>query len=523
MKSVKKSLVQFQNIAVTFNDKTILENISGSVIEKNKIGLIGINGSGKSTLLKIIAGITEPEDGQISKLSSVEYLKQIDLDLYRKKTPLYQYIESNIDNWWDVLSTFEEIFKSKLSETQSLNSLSGGEIIKLNICIAITKKPQLLLLDEPTNHMDLRSINYLSEFLQKANFSFIIVSHNIDFLNNTVNTIWEIDKGKLKIYGGNYNFYKAEKEKMIQSQLNKVEAIQKKIKREKASLSAVNIGYQKSSAKLERMARTHDRSMPKIVRKAKMDGLQTGYGDIKSQKKKNLKNDIEELETLKIKPRRTIHTKLVATPHKGLLLRIDNAQLTINKDLILIRDINFSIYHKDRVAILGDNGSGKTLLVKQLEYDKEQSLLSNTTFGKEYKTIFVDQKYEIINPNISLVENILKYNNKLNYEDIRKLLGDFTFKDEIEINKKANYLSGGEIARLAFAIATSATADLLILDEPTNNLDIETVEIIANAISEYPGTLIAISHDIAFLSQIKIKKYYEIKNKCLSFKDISNE
>ena len=361
MKSINKSLVQFQNLTVNFNDRTIFENISGSVIEKDKIGLIGINGSGKSTLLKIIAGIIKPEEGHISKLSSVEYLSQIDLDQYRKSTPLYQYIESNVDNWWDVLLTFEEIFKSKLNETQALNSLSGGEIIKLNISIGISKNPELLLLDEPTNHMDLRSINYLSNFLKKANFSFIIVSHNINFLNDTVNTIWEIDKGKLKIYGGNYNFYKTEKEKMIQSQLNKIEAIQKKINREKASLNAVNVRYQKSSAKLERMARTHDRSIPKMKRKTMMDGLQTGYGDIKSQKKKNLKNDVETLETLKIKPRRTIHTKLIATP-QGLLFRIDNGQLTIDDNLILIKTINLSIYHKDRIAILGDNGSGKHYL-----------------------------------------------------------------------------------------------------------------------------------------------------------------
>lgn len=510
-----KTLVQFQNISISFNDNQILENISGAVNKGDIVGLVGINGSGKSTLLKIISGQLTPDTGKVSQFALTKYVEQIDLDKYRKKTSVFEYIESQVDNWWEVINNVEKIFHSKTVTDQPLNTLSGGEVIKLNTCIAISQNPELIILDEPTNHLDLYSIGSLHNYIKKSNISFVIVSHNIDFLNKTVNIIWEIDERKLKTYGGNYNFYKAEKDKVIQAQLNKYEAMQKKVKKEKRSLSILNTKYQKSSSKLERMARTHDRSIPKMKRKTMMDGLQTGYGDIKSQKKKSLQANIEQLEKLKIKPRRKIHTKLYSDYKKGLILKIENGTLSIPGGKLILDDINLSIYHSDRIAILGKNGNGKSLLVKQFEYNKNPPLINKITYGKQYETIYVDQLYEIIDPNLSLVGNIIKHNPKLNYEEIRRLLGDFVFTDEIQINKKASSLSGGEIARLAFAIATSSIADLLILDEPTNNLDIETKNIIANAVKEYDGTLIIISHDIEFINKTKIKKYYQIENKIL--------
>lgn len=510
-----KTLIQFQNIELSFNDKQILNNVSGAILQGNIIGLIGINGSGKSSLLKLISGIKQPDAGKVMVYAKTEYVEQIDLEKYKKEITVFEYIESKNESWWDIVTMVEKIFDSNIVVTQPLNTLSGGEIIKLNICIALSQNPELILLDEPTNHLDLNSIEKLNKYIKNSNLTFVIVSHNIDFLDKTVNIIWEIDNKKLNVYGGNYSFFKSEKDKKIQAQLNRYEAMKKKVTRETKSLNTLQTKYQKGKSKLEKMAKTHDRSIPKKKRKTMMDGLQTGYGDIKSQKKKTLQTHIVQLNEMKINHRRNIHVKLNYVSKKGLILKIENGNLRIQPNRTILKNIIISIYHSDRIAILGNNGTGKSLLVKQFVYNKKEKLVSQITYGKQYKTVYVDQLYEIIDPELSLVDNIVKYNNNLCYEDIRKLLGNFTFTDEIEINKKASYLSGGEIARLAFAIATSSLADLLILDEPTNNLDIDTKNIIAKAVKEYDGSLVIISHDIDFINKIGIKKYYQIENKTL--------
>ncbi|HQF36280.1 MAG TPA: ATP-binding cassette domain-containing protein [Candidatus Dojkabacteria bacterium] len=291
-----KTLIQFQNIELSFNDKQILNNVSGAILQGNIIGLIGINGSGKSSLLKLISGIKQPDAGKVMVYAKTEYVEQIDLEKYKKEITVFEYMESKNESWWDIVTMVEKIFDSNIVVTQPLNTLSGGEIIKLNICIALSQNPELILLDEPTNHLDLNSIEKLNKYIKNSNLTFVIVSHNIDFLDKTVNIIWEIDNKKLNVYGGNYSFFKSEKDKKIQAQLNRYEAMKKKVTRETKSLNTLQTKYQKGKSKLEKMAKTHDRSIPKKKRKTMMDGLQTGYGDIKSQKKKTLQTHIDQLK-----------------------------------------------------------------------------------------------------------------------------------------------------------------------------------------------------------------------------------
>lgn len=520
MTKQNKSLLQFNNISLKFNEKLILNSISGGVQAGDKIGLIGINGSGKSSLLKILAGIMEPTSGTVIKNGSVEYLPQIDLEFYKQETPLFKYIQNISEEWWEVLSKYEILFGKNLNEDRIISTLSGGELVKLNISIALSNNPEILLLDEPTNHLDLSSLNELQNLLTNINIPFIVVSHNVHFLNRVVKTIWEIDKQKISVYGANYDFYKSEKEKNIQRQLDKYEVEKKNLRKEKLALHKASIKFQMKSAKLTRLAKTDDRSIPKIVRNGIKPKMQTNFGVKKVKKEQNIEESLDKLNSIEVKKRKNIYLDLKTDTKSGLIISIKDGELTLPNGLNLIKNINLKIYHGDRIALLGDNGSGKTTFVKQLEFEKAKILKGEIKYGLEYKTLFVDQKYDLVKPNLTIIENLQSVNSSITYEDIRRLLGNMTFSTDFDINKKATYLSGGEIARLAFAMATNSFVDLLILDEPTNNLDIETVEVITEALREFKGTIVVISHDLEFLKSVNVKKFIEIKEKELIFQNI---
>ncbi|MBU0976701.1 MAG: ABC-F family ATP-binding cassette domain-containing protein [Patescibacteria group bacterium] len=510
-----KTLLQFNKISLAFDGKNILDSLSGSIIDRDRIGLVGINGSGKTSLLKCLAGLIKSNSGSVNRNCTIEYIPQLDLEFYRKKTPLHLYLQGIHEDWWQILIAYESIFKTRLSETQLLSTLSGGELVKLNLAVALAKSPEVILLDEPTNHLDLHSLNELKTVLQKTDIAFVVVSHNIDFLNSVVKTIWEIEKCKLTIYGGDYDFYKTEKDNEIQSQIDQFEVERKRLKKIKTAFQRGNIRFQKEKAKFDRMAKTNDRSIPKIARNSMRRNMQTSFGADKVKKEKSIEKTNDMLNTLKLKQRKNICLKLNTRQKSGLVLSVKTGSLLLPSRKLLIDKINFDIYHGDRLAILGDNGSGKTTLVKQFSYNRKDSLLKNVSYGSEYKTLYVDQKYDLINPKATIIKNVQDNNANISYEDVRKVLGNLCFPGNLDIQKNAKILSGGETARLAFAIATSSDIDMLILDEPTNNLDIETVEAITETLKEFQGTIAAISHDFHFLEQIGINEYYLIDNKQL--------
>lgn len=510
MNNQKKVLAQFNNISLLFDNRRVIDNISNSIIEGDKIGLIGINGAGKSSLLKCIAGIIEPDEGNISNKCYIEYVPQLDLGLYLNETELYQYIEVIHYSWWEVISYYENLFKATLNVTQPLNTLSGGELVKINISMAMFRSPEIVLLDEPTNHLDLNSIEKLADTLCNTDTAFIVISHNIDFLNDVCKNIWEIENGKLNIYGGNYDFYRSQKDKKIQSQMNQFEAVKKRLKKEKESIQRVNQKLQKTNAKSDRLARTNNRSIPRIARNSLKGKIQSSLGSSKTKMDKQIQETRNQLNELKIKKRKLVHLDLETEKKSGLIISISNGVLTLNDVPEIIEEINLNLYHGDRIAILGDNGSGKTTFVKQLSFMSNKQLRGTINYGSEYKTIYINQKYDLIIPDLTLIENIKYYNKNINYETIRNLLGNMMFRSDWEINKYANKLSGGEIARLAFAIVIGSDIDLLILDEPTNNLDIETIQVITESLAEFNGTIAAISHDTHFLKEIAINRYFLI-------------
>ena len=260
------SLISFNNLQFNINDKSILDGISASVDEHDRIGLVGNNGSGKTTLLKLLYKENEPTSGRVLTDSRIAYVKQFEIEKNYSTQTVFEYIQP-FDNWWNILDKYELIFKTKLNPETTLKDLSGGELTKINIAYAFNNNPDLILMDEPTNHLDAMSVENLTTFMMHSKIAFLISSHDIDFLNNFVNQIWELKDGKLRIFGGNYNDYKEAIRMELEGKERRFEVAKKEIKKLKDAQQINNIRNQKSNAKVDRALKSGDRSIPKIVLK----------------------------------------------------------------------------------------------------------------------------------------------------------------------------------------------------------------------------------------------------------------
>lgn len=509
MQIKQKSLLQFHNIKLCYGSRTILNKVTGSILQNDKIGLVGPNGCGKSSLLQILAGVNDKFKGKLSSSANTCYLPQI--ELLRNDMNLSEYLAERIDDWWDVLLEYKKLFGKDLSIEQSVVSLSGGELLKLNFSILISQKPDILLLDEPTNHLDLTSKTQLSDYLQKTKTTFVVVSHDTAFLNKVTNTTWALENARMIEYGGNYSFYQEERKK-------KLEAKKKRLKSKKKKLAKI-----RKARQLEHKRRQRSKSFGrKIAKTGGTDGFAQEFFKNKSQKKygsKKVKYEKkerkleEDIKNLKPQRSKSIHVDIKSQNKKGLLVSVEKAQLMLPDGKELISDLSLNLYHKDRVAILGDNGSGKTTLVQQLAYQENKFIKGKVNYGNKYKTLFVNQNYKFLKFKKSIIQNI--QTSKINYQTARKILGNFDFRKKQDTHKKVKDLSGGEMARVAFAKATTSNVDLLILDEPTNNIDIQTKEVISESLQNFQGTIVVISHDIDFLKSININKSYQIEDKKL--------
>lgn len=501
-------LIQKLNIEV--ENKVLLKDISISMPNNGKVGLIGPNGSGKTSLLNSV--INSYKEVQIS--GSYYYVPQLDLEILNQNSSLYMYISKYFDEWWKVLETFRIRFNGKeLDPEQKLNTLSGGELTKINLSIAYLINADLLILDEPTNHLDKNSLDYLIKFLNEYKKSFIVVSHDVYFLDNVVNTIWAIEDQTINIYGGNYTYYKEQQRLKTEGQLRQYEAKKKDLDKINKAIHKENQRASRSIGMNEKYK--HDRSMPAIVRGGYKNTATLHAGQIKDRLEVQQSRIQEETNKLKPKVIKKAYLDISSNSGKHTLINLTNTELKLNNSKLLSIP-NFVVTAKDRVLIEGNNGSGKTSLVKALLKFSDYKLEGEIYISNALKTAYISQKYEIVDTSLSLVENVSSINKELPYQEIRKYLGNFLFLTEDDVNKKAKVLSGGEVARLAFTMVTTGNIDLLILDEPTNNLDINTIEAITNALIDFKGAIILISHNQTFINDIGINKKYLIKEKVLT-------
>ena len=533
-------MIKCKNISKSYNGKDILNNISFSINEKEKIGIIGHNGVGKTTLLRIISGEEEPDTGEMLREENIliGYFKQeftiheenYDIESFIKKYIGIDVLEArlhelenemdndqnkideycNIQNEYIRLDGYNIPYKldkvllglglNQEIKSKKIKELSGGQKEKVMLAAVLLKGTDLLILDEPTNNLDLKSIEWLEKYLKETQCPIMIVSHDRKFLDDVVTKIIEIDyfTRNLIEYLGNYSEYKKFKEQQEEAKLKRYQEQQEKIGDLKKSINQKKEWAQKGNKQ-----EVSDKD--KFTRGYLRDRSQT----LASNAKK-IENQISQMEIMdRPKIKNKLHIEITNSKKEG------NTNI-IAKDLVSGYDngfktepINLHIKYGERIVITGDNGSGKSTFLKTLIGEQKQ-IEGQTYIGNGIKIGYISQDTKEQN-NESIEEYVMNSLKNQKIDDnsiIYTVLNQFNFDYE-ERKKKYSILSPGERTRLKLAIFSLEDINTLILDEPTNHLDIEALEAIEEVLKDFNGTVIAISHDRQFIKNIYPNKILE--------------
>ncbi|MEJ1935037.1 ABC-F family ATP-binding cassette domain-containing protein [Nostoc sp. NIES-2111] len=513
----RKSILIAENLAYELSlEMTLFQGVNVSIAQGSRIALVGNNGVGKSSLLKILAGQVHPSSGSVTKYGSVYYLPQISTIKEAINTDTVLDLLSDIsDEWWQIQEILQTQFNTDINLQLPVNNLSGGELTKLFLAIGLSKEPDLLLLDEPTNHMDLQALESLREFLVNFSGTFVIVSHKPFFLDQVTDVTWELTPVGLKVYGGNFSYYREQKEIELEAAMRSHEVARKELKR----VQTTAMQEQQRAAQTQRNGRAKllDGSIDRMAAGLIKSKAESSAGTAKKKHEAAVTKATQKVADTKMKTHKVTSIQLEEKNHKRRnLVNIEGANLWVSERL-LIKNIGLYISSGQRISIIGANGSGKSSLVKAiLGTDKLTTILQSgeVSLAPSIKAVYLDQTYQLVNRQQTILENMQTANPSLNYQQLRQQLGHFLFKYD-DVHKSASVLSGGELARLAIAIISISEIDLLILDEPTNNLDIETTEQMISALNEYQGAILVISHDIDFLSRINITQSFQLKTQTL--------
>ncbi|SHE80160.1 ATPase components of ABC transporters with duplicated ATPase domains [Pedobacter caeni] len=527
----KGIMIILQDITYLHPNRDLLYADLNLVINKyDKIALIGNNGAGKSSLLNIMAGNLQVSKGTVKTGSKPYYVPQIfgqfndytvaeALQVQDKLKSLKEILDGQLtdenlallDNDWAIEERCQEAFAhwklDGLRLDQKMENLSGGQKTKVFLAGIRIHQPEIVLLDEPSNHLDAWSRERLYNDILSARKTFVVVSHDRTLLNH-LSVVFELGQHGITVYGGNYDFYTAQKtiaaEALNQALKSKEKALRKakevekdalerqqkldargKKKQEKAGVPAIFMNTLRNNAE-------KSTSKMKGVHAEKIDSISHELGQLRKER-----SDIDKMKM------DFNHSGL----HKGKIL-IDARDLNFGYDSkpLWKEGLSFQVSSGARMAIRGENGSGKTTLIKMILGQLEpQSGRMERSAG--VKAIYMDQDYSLINPELKVYEQAEQFNSgALQEHEIKIRLNRFLFTKE-DWDKPCRALSGGEKMRLMLCSLTigNQAPDLIILDEPTNNLDIQNIEILTAAVNEYEGTLLVVSHDAYFLKQIHVE------------------
>lgn len=385
---------------------------------------------------------------------------------------------------------------------KTVSHLSGGQRMQLNLVRLLSKKPEILLLDEPTNHLDQINRKILIDFLLNWKGAALIVSHDVDLLNQFSETIWSLEENKITTFKGNYESYQIYKRQENQKILHKLEDLKKQKKK-----ITNNIQDESHRAAQSRKANEGENDR-KLKGAMKLKGSATIGKNTKNlnQQKDTILNELSNIRLPGVlKPK----FSMISQSKHSLSLSITEGKVGYGKEWIL-KDLNIQIYQGERTAIRGPNGSGKSTLFKAILQESDVSVEGNWHLPKRHLLGYLDQHYSTLCPQETVMQSIKKIKPMWPDTDVRKHLNDFLFRKNEEISAYTSNLSGGEQARLCLAQIAALSPSLLLLDELTNNLDIEAKEHLIQVLNAYKGTLLVISHDELFLKRIRVLRYLEI-------------
>ncbi len=464
--------IQLIDISLLLPHKTCFEDFTAVVPYGSRIAIIGRNGSGKTTLLKILQGLSNTSSGKVIIPEDVRigHVPQV---------------------------------------AEGFDSLSGGQRFNAAMTKSIAVDPNVLLLDEPTNHLDKRNRKSLMHMLNAFPGTLIIISHDPELLRNCIDTIWHIDCGKIHVFSGKYDDYMQE----IRIKRASIERELSRVTRQKKSMHEALMVEQERARKSAARGRKSisERKWPTVVSGAKATRAEETSGrkraDI-SNRKQDLIYELAELRLPEIiLPKFSLDS---AELGKGIVVSITGGSVGYEDNFPITQGINLSVKVGDRLAVTGDNGSGKSTLIKAIIGRKDTIKLGNWYVPKIQDIGYLDQNYDTLNPNKSVLESIAELIPNWTHAEIRCHLNDFLFRKNEEVNVLVANLSGGEKVRLSLAQIAAVTPKLLVLDEITNNLDLETRAHVIEVLKRYPGAMIVISHDEDFLTAINIDEYHAI-------------
>ena len=507
-------LIQLNNITKNFVVNEIFSNVKMEINDKDRVAIVGRNGAGKSTLLKIISGELSFDSGErtISKNTTIGYLSQEfivreDLSIYEEMITCFDEIISleanleklsyeltpeNIENDPGLLDRFDRLqnevlthkdyhYKSKIESVlygldftkdvfdKKISTFSGGEKTRLSMAKLLLSEPDLLILDEPTNHLDMENVAWLENYLSSYNGAIVIVSHDRYFLDKVVNVVYNLEFGKLKKYVGNYSKFLKQYEEDYEKQLKEFTSQQKDIKRLEEFVQK-NI----ARASTSKMAKSRQKVLDKmeLIDNPKKDDK---AANIEFNIKEQSGRDVLMIENLKV-------------GYDGK--QVGNAY-------------NFSVYKGDRIAIVGRNGIGKSTLIKTIA-KKQNAIGGSVHYGSKVSLGYYDQKQAEFESSKTILNELWDEYPLMKEAEVRTVLGRFLFRGD-SVLKIVRDLSGGEKARLQLAKLMLEKNNLLVLDEPTNHLDITSKQVLEDALENYEGTIVFVSHDRYFINKIANK------------------
>ena len=507
-------LIQLNNVAKNFVVNEIFSNVKMEINDKDRVAIVGRNGAGKSTLLKIISGELSFDSGErtISKNTTIGYLSQEfivreDLSIYEEMITCFDEIISleanleklsyeltpeNIENDPGLLDRFDRLqnevlthkdyhYKSKIESVlygldftkdvfdKKISTFSGGEKTRLSMAKLLLSEPDLLILDEPTNHLDMENVAWLENYLSSYNGAIVIVSHDRYFLDKVVNVVYNLEFGKLKKYVGNYSKFLKQYEEDYEKQLKEFTSQQKDIKRLEEFVQK-NI----ARASTSKMAKSRQKVLDKmeLIDNPKKDDK---AANIEFNIKEQSGRDVLMIENLKV-------------GYDGK--QVGNAY-------------NFSVYKGDRIAIVGRNGIGKSTLIKTIA-KKQNAIGGSVHYGSKVSLGYYDQKQAEFESSKTILNELWDEYPLMKEAEVRTVLGRFLFRGD-SVLKIVRDLSGGEKARLQLAKLMLEKNNLLVLDEPTNHLDITSKQVLEDALENYEGTIVFVSHDRYFINKIANK------------------
>ena len=500
-------IVQISDGTVFFGANDVFEHIDFTVNENERIALVGRNGSGKTTLLKVLTGEVDLSSGQLIKSNKtvISYLKQNALsqstqtirevfdDVFRELKQIEQQLEElsermksdHSEKLINQYSALEEEYKYKGGYTyygemlsvlngfgfkendldRLVSSFSGGEKTKIAFASLLLSKPDLLLLDEPTNHLDLSTIEWLENYLAKYKKAMVIVSHDRTFIDRSVNVVYELEYGSIKRYAGNYSSF---------------------VEQKKNDLIRQEAAYRRQQKDIKRLE--------ELIEKFRYKKNKAAF----AQSKIKYLERMEKIEDPKKADTKTFKAKFLCGVRGGKnVLSLDHFKVGYDRPLA---EVTLEIRRGDRICVMGDNGTGKSTLLKSIIGEVEP-LDGYMMLGHQIQIGYFDQNLADFHNGNTVLEELWNDHPELDLYQVRSVLGAFLFTAD-EVFKEVNVLSGGEKVRLSLAKLMLKKANFLILDEPTNHLDIVSKEALENALNEYDGTILFVSHDRYFIKKI---------------------